>query len=190
MSEQRETGRLYFGFPGPLEGMLTGVAVFSAAAIPPIAAGLRAPAGHTLLHVSAAAAIIAGVGAAVGCVRRLGRIPPGLAVHALASAAILAATRGTAPLAAAFLLMLHAADFTGRTIESHLRAIARPWPDLLAPVLLLVAGPMFHTMSMQVIAVAAGYLAIRNAWLTGRVVRWFRQVWSWWLPAAAEEIAV
>lgn len=189
MSEQRELGRLYFGFPGPLEAMLTGIAVFSVAAIPAIGEGMRGPQGHWLLHACAAVVMIAAVFAAVGCVRRVGRVPIGLAVYALSSAMIVLSTRGAAPTAAALLVMLHSADFTGRTIESHLRATARPWPDLLVPIV-LVAGVVVDAAPGQFIAMAGAYLVVRNLWLTGRVVRCFRQVWSWWLSAAAEEIAI
>lgn len=188
MAEERERGELFFGFVGPLEGMLLALAFFGSWCVPGASAWWHAGLveGFTIFECAMAFGAVGSVLTAVACVRRIGRLPSGLAAYALAGALLCA--RGVyfdvTWWETALLMTLHGADFTGRVIAGHLRGTKRPAPDWIAPVA-LVACSAAGLPAMLCAAVASVYLIGRVAWSTTNVFRVFGRHWRWFNAPAA-----
>ncbi len=187
MVEERERKELYFGFIGPLEGMLLTIAYF-ASWCRHDAAWWHAPlaGGCSVFEAVMIAAAAGSLWTAVSCVRRIGRVPAGLAWFALAGAGLAGPglCRGSFWWETAPLLTLHAADYTGRVIASHLRGKPRPQPDWVAPALMAgaaIAGLPFRWAG----GVAAVYLLARNVSLVAGFLTVFGGCWRWRNPAGA-----
>lgn len=182
MVEERERKELYFGLVGPLEGMLLGLAFFASWCHPAAAGWWQAPlfGDFTVFETVMAGGALGSVGTAVGCVRRIGRMPAGLLLFALAGVVLcaLGLWRGTAWWESVLLLTLHGADFSGRAIASHLRGSAAPRPDLVAPVVVAVAI-LAGVPVLWAVGVAAGWLVVRNVRLATAFFAVFGGYWRW-----------
>jgi phosphatidylglycerophosphate synthase len=188
MVEQRVTGTLYFGFVGPFEAMMLAVAFLASWCLPGAQAiWSRTIGGGPSCFGAAMAAAAAGCAVtAAGCVRRMGRLPPGLLLYFALNAAMgWAGTRPGSPWwLAPVLLTLHGADYVGRVISGTLRRSPAPLPDIAAP-----AGAVVAVMAGEFpawwLAVLSGYLLARNAWSAAVSVAAFRDGWRWWNRAAS-----
>lgn len=182
MVEERERRELYFGFIGPLEGMLLALGFFATWCHPAAAAGWHAPLLGDFTRFESA--MIVGVAGSLlttaSCLRRIGRVPSGLAWFALAGVAMggLSLWFGAVWWVTALVLTLHGADYTGRVIASHLRGTPSPSPDWVAPVGLavaLVAG----MPAVGAGGVVAGWLLVRNVRLVTSFMAVFGVHWRW-----------
>lgn len=182
MVEERERKELYFGVIGPLEGMLLGLAFFASWCYPAAAGWWHAPllGEFTIFETVMAGGALGSVGTAVGCVRRIGRMPAGLPGFALVGVVFcaLALWRGTAWWETVLLLTLHGADYSGRAIASHLRGTPPPRPDLVAPVVVAIAS-LAGVPGGWAVAVAAVWLLGRNAGLVTGFFAVFGGYWRW-----------
>ena len=188
MVEERERQELHFGFIGPLEGMLLTIAYFASWCLPGAAGWWHTPlAGSFSVFETAMIACAAGsLLTTAACVRRIGRMPARLVQFALAGAGLcgLALWRGTAGGVTALLLTLHAADYTGRVIASHLRGTPRPQPDWVAPAVMAVAA-IANLPSPWAGGIAAIYLLGRNVHLVADFLTVFGGHWRWRNPPVA-----
>ncbi len=182
MVEERERKELHFGVLGPLEGMLLGLAFFASWSHPAAAAWWHAPLSgdFTVFAAVMAGGALGSLVTVVGCVRRIGRMPAGLPVFALAGAVFcaLGLWGGTAWWGPVLLLTLHGADYSGRAIASHLRGTPPARADVVAPVLVavaLVAG----VPGVWPVAAAAVWLVVRNAGLAAGFFAVFGGYWRW-----------
>ncbi len=186
MAEERERGELFFGLIGPLEGMLLTFGFFASWCWSGAAAWWHAPlaGGFTVFECVMGAGVIGSVMTAVACVRRIGRLPAGLAWYAASGAALAAECfYADGPwLLTVGVMTLHGADFTGRVIAGHLRGTTRPHPDWIAPAV-IAAGAIAGLPEMGAGA-AAGYLAVRAVVNTAKVFSVFGRHWRWLNPRA------
>jgi len=182
MVEERERKELHFGVLGPLEGMLLGLAFFASWSHPAAAAWWHAPLSgdFTVFAAVMAGGALGSLVTVVGCVRRIGRMPAGLPVFALAGAVFcaLGLWGGTAWWGPVLLLMLHGADYSGRTIASHLRGTPPARADVVAPVLVAVALAA-GVPGVWPVAAAAVWLVVRNAGLAAGFFAVFGGYWRW-----------
>lgn len=182
MVEERERKELYFGFIGPLEGMLLTIAFF-ACWCSAGAAGwwhARLAGSFTVFETVMIAGAAGSLLTAVSCVRRIGRLPLNLAGFALAGAVLygLGLWRGANWSETALLLTLHGADYTGRVIVSHLQGTPRPWPDWVAPAVMVVAA-IAGLPTVWAGGVTAVYLLGRNAYLIAGFLKVRGGCWQW-----------
>lgn len=182
MVEERERKELHFGVLGPLEGMLLGLAFFASWSHPAAAAWWHAPLSgdFTVFAAVMAGGALGSLVTVVGCVRRIGRMPAGLPVFALAGAVFcaLGLWGGTAWWGPVLLLMLHGADYSGRAIASHLRGTPPARADVVAPVLVAVAL-VARVPGVWPVAAAAIWLVVRNAGLAAGFFAVFGGYWRW-----------
>ncbi len=182
MMEERERKQLYFGFIGPLEGMLLTIAYFASWCSGAAAGWWQTPfaGGFTIFEAVMIAGAAGSLLTAAACVRRIGRLPVGLAGFGFAGAIVcgLGLWRGVAWWEIALPLTLHGADYTGRVIASHLRGTASPRPDGVAPVVLVVAAITGLPSAWAAVAVAI-YLLGRNVALVVGFLKVFGGYWRW-----------
>lgn len=187
MAEERERKELFFGLTGPLEAMLLTVGFFASVCFSSAQSWWQSPlvGGFTIFDGVMAVGAGGSVLTAAACVYRIGRLPLELAAYA-AMAALLG-WRGIhfeAPWwETALLLSLYGGDYTGRVIAGHLRGTPRPRPDVVVPVVMVLAG--IAGIATTWIAVgAAVYLLARNAASTAGVLKVFGGYWRWLNPPA------
>lgn len=188
MVEERERKELHFGVIGPLEGMLLGLAFFASWCHPAAAGWWQAPLwrNFSVFETVMAGGALGSVGTAVGCWRRIGRMPADLPGFALVGVVFCAMGlwRGTAWWETALLLTLHGADYSGRAISSHLRGTPPAGPDLVAPVVVAVAV-VAGVPVIWAAGVAAVWLLIRNVRLVAAFFAVFGGHWRWRNQAVA-----
>ncbi len=186
MVEERERKELYFGVLGPLEGMLLVLAFCASWCHPAAAAWWHAPLAGDITGFEAVMALgVAGGGwTLAGGVRRIGRAPANLILFAMSGAVFcgLGWWCDAAWWELAVLFALHGADFSGRTIASHLGGTPRPWPDGVAPLLVIVAFIAGVPPGWAVVP-AGIWLTARNVWLVAGVFAMFGHCWRWRNPA-------
>jgi hypothetical protein len=124
-------------------------------------------------------------------VRRIGRVPAGLAWYALTGTWLCAAGlhAGGPWWATALVMTLHGADFTGRVIAGHLRGIKRPLPDWVAPAVVTACAAVGGPAAICGVA-AGGYLAVRAVGSTAGMFKVFGRHWRWRNRPAPVEASV
>jgi phosphatidylglycerophosphate synthase len=185
MVEERERKELYFGCIGPLEGMLLTLAFFASWCFPAAAAWwqVRVAGDWTIFEVVMLAGASGSVLTAAACVRRMRRLPGALAAFACVGIGlgVLGWWRGAAWWETPLLLTLLGADYTGRTIASHLQGTPRPRPDWMALVVMAVAA-VAGWPSAWAAGGAALFLLGRNLGLILGFLRVFGGYWRWRNP--------
>lgn len=190
MMEEKERGELFFGKLGSLEGVLLFIAFFFSWLFPSVRAWWLAPLvgrfpAYYLLVVGGGIGAVAGT---IDCLRRIGRVPLNFALFALGHVALVIAFSGASfPFwTAVAVLMLHAGDYSGRAIGSHLLAMPHPRPDVIAPIA-AVAGASVGWLDVSWFAcLLFAWLGLKTAWGIWRVVRPLRADWRWCLPGENE----
>ncbi len=182
MMEERERKQLYFGFIGPLEGMLLTIAYFASWCCAAAAGWWHAPlvGSCTVFEAVMIGGAAGSLLTAASCVRRIGRVPAALAGFGLAGVVWcgLGLWREVTWWEVALLLTLHGADYTGRVIASHLRGIPAPRPDWVAPVAIGIAAVAGRSSPWVTVAVAI-YLLGRNVALVVGFLKVFGGYWRW-----------
>ncbi len=182
MMEERERKQLYFGFIGPLEGMLLTIAYFASWCSGAAAGWWQAPcaAGFTLFEAVMIAGAVGSLLTAASCVRRIGRLPLELVGFGLGGIVVcgLGRWRGVAWWEIALPLTLYGADYTGRVIASHLRGTPAPRPDWVAPMA-MVAAAVASLPSPWAAGAVAIYLLGRNVGLVVGFLQEFGGYWRW-----------
>jgi phosphatidylglycerophosphate synthase len=182
MVDEKERGELHLDAIGSLEGVLLFSAFFLSWLVPPLRAWWLAPlaAGLPAYALMMMAGGLITLSTVVGSVRRMGRLPGQLAIFLASSLliALLLATGSQPFWVAVAITVLYASDHTARVIGSHLLRRPHPWPDLVAPVV-VVAAALAPWRPAWWGAALATYLALRAAAGVHDVLRPMRSLWRW-----------
>jgi phosphatidylglycerophosphate synthase len=185
MVEEKARGILHFGFVGPLEGMLLVMAFLATFSVRPVATfwQYRILAQATSFEIAMGVAALGALATVAGCCKRVGRVPVLFALHAVLNALLgwRLFSAGAPPLAAAAVVALHASDYTGRVILSHVLRRPLPRPDFVPAAFALAAVPLGMGANSATAAVAV-YLVVRNIWVTARGFSAMGSYWRWWNP--------
>lgn len=185
MVEQLERGELQFGRLGPLEGMLLMLAYF-ASWCPSGAADWwhhRVMGSYTRIELALILGAAGGAWTAIACCGRIGRFPGALVAYAATSAGLGVALlhAGASSLAVTLVMMLHAGDFIGGVLRSHLCGSEKPWPDWIGVTFAVLVALVSRDVFWPAWSIGL-YLGARNLMTCTVTIRTLRHGWCWWNP--------
>jgi len=191
MVEEKERGELYFGFPGPFEGVFA-VFILFLSCIP--AAGYEFWQAPLFGEVPRYWIVIlgSGIGFAVTCwnaFQRVGYVPAQFKWFCFGSLPLVFVLPmvDLSPVLTWLILAFYCGDYIARVMGSHLFKTPHPYPDWIATIIIwpicLGAWTFMSQEALTQWTFGFGiYIGIKALWSIGRVFRSLAKYWIWVNP--------